>query len=295
MQTQSCPYCQSSASLLFQVPDLNRRVSAAIFDYYRCNNCGLIFKSPVPDDLGAYYPEEYYPIPETLIDLRARARKQQYKIGILKQYVKEGRLLEIGPSYGEFACVARDAGYQVDAIEMDTHCCEFLRNVVGINTINSSDIQAALDALGNYEIISLWQVIEHLPQPWEVLDSALEHLATNGVLVIATPNPHALQFRLFGKRWTHLDAPRHIQLIPMELMKRHLQEHGLRIRMATSNYRDNRGHDLYGWATRFAGPFQSQTLHKAAGKAGRIWGRLIAPLERHEPNGSTYVIIGQKV
>ena len=60
----------------------------------------------------------------------------------------------------------------------------------------------------------MWHVIEHLRRPWEVIERAAANLQDGGVLAIATPNPRALQFKLLRRRWAHLDAPRHLFLIP---------------------------------------------------------------------------------
>ena len=60
----------------------------------------------------------------------------------------------------------------------------------------------------------MFQIIEHLIDPWDTLQAAAESLLPGGVLVVATPNPGAFQFRFLRGRWTHVDAPRHTALIP---------------------------------------------------------------------------------
>jgi len=119
---------------------------------------------------------------------------------------------------GSFAYLAQEADYKTEVIEMDKTCCDFIEGVLGIKAINSADIVASLKDRGQYDVIALWQVLEHFPDPWTVLPVLAQHLAPDGILVIATPNPDAFQFRLLRSLWTHIDAPRHVELIPITLL-----------------------------------------------------------------------------
>jgi 2-polyprenyl-3-methyl-5-hydroxy-6-metoxy-1,4-benzoquinol methylase len=129
---------------------------------------------------------------------------------ILK-YKQSGKLLEIGPWIGIFSCNAKDAGFDVTTIEMDPQCVDFLRNVVGVQAVQSSDPAAAMNAMGqNFDVIALWHSLEHLPNPWVVLEKAAERLAPGGILLIAVPNIESYDFSVLRAAWMHLDAPRHL-------------------------------------------------------------------------------------
>jgi hypothetical protein len=84
----------------------------------------IIFLNSVPDNLGAYYPEDYYGgIPVSVQALEASAgQHEKYKIDLVKRVAHRGRLLEIGPSMGGFALLPRTAGHDVEATEMDQRC-----------------------------------------------------------------------------------------------------------------------------------------------------------------------------
>src|SRR5947208_13916933 len=64
-----CRFCGRAATLRLRTRDWNRRLSEVTFHYYRCSGCDLTFLSPVPTDLGRYYPADYYPMPASLTDL----------------------------------------------------------------------------------------------------------------------------------------------------------------------------------------------------------------------------------
>jgi 2-polyprenyl-3-methyl-5-hydroxy-6-metoxy-1,4-benzoquinol methylase len=291
MSSASCPQCGQSASFFMRAKDYNRHITDEVFTYFRCGDCGLIFQSPVPHNLSDYYPPEYYLLPSTLEELEPQIEFQKYKIDLVEKFVSGGRLLEIGPGRGDFAFWMKRAGFTVDVIEMDAVSCQFLRDVIQVNAIQSSDVCGTLQSLGQYNVIALWQVIEHLSDPWAVVDILSDHLLPGGLLIIATPNPEAVQFKLFRHRWTHLDAPRHLELIPATLLSKRLERTGLTLRLLTTNDQGARIHNRVGW---------QYSLNNITGHSvsmfypGAILNRLFAPLESKGYRGTTYTAFFQK-
>jgi 2-polyprenyl-3-methyl-5-hydroxy-6-metoxy-1,4-benzoquinol methylase len=214
----------------------------------------MIFLSPIPADLGSYYTQAYpaYQRP-TLQELEAKAEQERYKLDIVQNHVTRGRLLEIGPSFGGFAYLAKKAGFEVEAIEMDAECCRYLTEVVGVTAINTGRASQALEDRKPYQVAALWHVIEHLADPWETLEAVSKKLQPGGFLVIAAPNPASLQFRIFGPYWIHVDAPRHLQLIPAELIARHMESFGMKTVLTTTKDRAGTQFHSFGW---WAGSFR---------------------------------------
>ena len=295
MASLHCPKCDSSSLLLFSTHDYNKRISRERFDYYRCDACRFIFLSPIPTDLGRYYPTDYYEVPRSSAELADRAEKlQQWKLDAVTRLVDTGRLLEIGPAYGLFAFLAKRAGFDVTAIEMDSRCCSFLRETVGINVVESPDTVAELKKLPAFDVIVLWQVLEHLADPWAVLNAAAERLAPNGVLIVDTPNPQAFQFGVLGRYWTHVDAPRHVTLIPILLLVEHVRQLGLQPVLLTAADRGANGFNGFGWAFSFKNFFAGRTTGAIAHFIGRVVAKLLIPIERTGWRGSTYTAAFRK-
>jgi 2-polyprenyl-3-methyl-5-hydroxy-6-metoxy-1,4-benzoquinol methylase len=261
------------------------------FDYYRCGACGLWFLSPVPADLQDRYPEEYYTLPGP--EQFARGMDAEaYKVDLLRSHRPTGTLLELGPACGYFAGAAKRAGYDVSVIEMNAACCNYMRERVGIKVNESADIVGTLRSLPKFDIIALWHVIEHLPNPWEVLRAAADQLTDGGILVFATPNPDALQFKALRSHWTHLDAPRHVFLLPINQMVSYVRGLGLLLEEATCLDAGSLYWSTFGW---------EQSLEHLAHRGKRFlnWaGKLIAttatPLETAEGAGAAYTIVAVK-
>jgi len=217
-----CPICHGVAHFRFVAKDYNRTTTTVGFPYYRCQACGLIFLFPIPSQIDSYYTSEYYPVPASLEQLESEAALEYYKIEFVRRFVKSGRVLDIGAGYGRFVYLAHKAGYEVDAIEMNSKCGEFITRVIGTRAIVHSQPEVALADLEPYDVITFWHVVEHLTDPWSVLKAAVQKLRIGGWLIVAMPNPQSFQFRVFRQYWAHVDAPRHLNLIPQQLLTREL-------------------------------------------------------------------------
>jgi 2-polyprenyl-3-methyl-5-hydroxy-6-metoxy-1,4-benzoquinol methylase len=296
MNKPKCQCCNNSAIFSFQTRDYNRHITDEIYDYYECVHCGLIFLSPIPENLGLYYPETYYELPKTEEELHSRAKAmQQGKMDVILPFIDKGRLLEIGPAYGLFSHLAKTAGFDVTAIEMDARCCKYLRDVVGINVVEGPDTIDLLRQCEQFDVIVLWQVIEHLPNPWVVISAAIEHLTPGGFLIVDTPNPDAFQFRVLRSRWVHVDAPRHVTLIPQSLMVDFIEKRGLRSVLVSANGAIAKGYNSFGWAYSLKNFFSNQKVASLAFFLGRIISKILIPIERSGGRGSTYTAVFKKV
>src|SRR5438045_9538364 len=113
MKEISCPQCGGETEPAFQTDDQNRRLGKGPFSYRRCRDCGVIYLENVPPDLQRYYPQDYYFIARSLQELEAWANTERYKLDIVSQYRRPGRLIEVGPASGAFAYLAKHAGFEV--------------------------------------------------------------------------------------------------------------------------------------------------------------------------------------
>lgn len=292
--TSPCPACAQAAPLLFVARDVNRRLSETPFPYFRCGACGLIFLSPIPADLSAHYPSDYYGFPATPQEIDRAADHERYKIEIVQRFVKGGRLLEIGPSWGAFVHLAKRAGYEAEAIEMDSRCSAFIREKIGARVVHSADPVAALRDLAPYDVIALWHVVEHVPDPWTLLRAAADRLRPGGILLIAAPSPASLQFRLQGASWPHVDAPRHVALIPLPLLSERATALGLAPAWATTRDPGSVGWNVFGWEFFFGNLSTSRRPNRWLRSLGRKVAWLLSPLERREGAGSAYTAVFRK-
>jgi SAM-dependent methyltransferase len=292
--TTTCSACGGAMQPLFATRDYNRLVSDDVFRYVRCPCCELISLENVPADLDRFYAQDYHAFPADATVIDRAAERERYKIELVKRFASSGRLLEIGPAWGAFCLLAKRAGFAVEAIEMDPRCCAFLDSQIGVRAICSTDEAAALEQVGALDVIVLWHAFEHLRDPWRLLAAAAKRLAPGGVLLIATPNPNSWQFRLFGPRWTHVDAPRHVHLIPAGLLRRRAEALGLEELLCTTTDPGSIGWNTFGWSWSLASFVPPGFLRRAVRVAARLLAPLAAPIERREGAGSAYTAVFRK-
>jgi 2-polyprenyl-3-methyl-5-hydroxy-6-metoxy-1,4-benzoquinol methylase len=289
-----CPDCAGPAPALLRTSDLNRRVTETEFTYRRCASCGLVFLDPIPADLARYYTRDYYAVPSGKASLEAQALVERMKVGIVHRHMPDGRLVEVGAGYGAFMQAASAAGYNVTGIEMDPVSCKFIASELGLPTVNTTDIDGELRRRGPWDVIALWHIIEHLEDWCATLAAAAETLAPGGVLVLAAPNPGALQFRILGRRWVHLDAPRHLQLIPLTVLLQRAASLGLRPLEAGTARGASFGWNMFGWQASLAHLRPGREPGRLARAASLALGYAFDPLERFSRWGSTYIVVLQR-
>lgn len=273
--------------------DFNRKLASSKFTYYQCEDCASLVLAAPPPDLDRFYPNDYYLLPSSLEELAVAAEHERYKMDIVRKFVRAGRLLEIGPGLGGFAYLAKGAGFSVETVEMDERCCQFLRGVVGVGATQTSDARAVLEQSPPLHVVALWHVLEHLADPMETLEAAAAALSPRGILVLGTPNPAALQLSLFSARWAHLDAPRHLQLIPAGYICKRGLDWGLQTVLETTTDAGGLGWNRFGW---------QMSLNNVASVFGfrfpdllaRVICRLARPVERTGLRGTAYTLVLRK-
>ena len=289
-----CGACGQRMRHFFTARDYNRSVTQEAFHYGRCPDCGFISLANVPENIGQYYSSGYYMLPASEAALEHGAEHERYKIEIVQRFIKSGALLEIGPSWGAFCLLAKRAGFAVEAIEMDRICCDFINSKLGIKAINRTDERAAFDEAKPADVIALWHVIEHLRDPWALIARAVEQLNPNGILVIAAPNPDAFQFHVLGRYWPHVDAPRHLMLIPSQSLVEKMASLGMKVELITTTDEGGLGWNIFGWVYFFSNLSKRPGISRVLRVMGRMVGKLLSPIEKIEGKGSAYTMVFRK-
>jgi hypothetical protein len=136
----------------------------------------------------------------------------------------------------------------------------------------------------------MWHVLEHLPNPDEALAAVAAKLRPGGVLALGVPNPQAMQFRLLGARWAHLDAPRHLSLIPAGALIERAGELGLEPVVVTTSDPFGYHCNAHGWSCALV-RHPSEGIPRPAQHGALALTRLLAPIERRGLRGSALLML----
>jgi 2-polyprenyl-3-methyl-5-hydroxy-6-metoxy-1,4-benzoquinol methylase len=207
---QTCPLCHSeNVSIVYKhLPQYNDA------DIMQCNDCGHQF-SIIRGEINVHelYTDEIYKIVENRNSVFDRIIQREYK-GVLRQLdkikVSKGTLLDFGCGKGKFGSVAQEDGWKVKAVETSQDRAAYAKNVYGLD-VNTEFYTTGSIFNMQFDLLTLFHVLEHLPQPGVLLDQLIKNnLTDNGFVVIEVPNMSSWQSGIAKENWIHQDVPRHI-------------------------------------------------------------------------------------
>jgi SAM-dependent methyltransferase len=183
----------------------------------KCEGCGLVSvsghhaigKAKLKDlyDKNYFTGETYNNYIDEYVE---RARLFNSKFSLLKRHLPRlGRLLDVGAATGFFLDVARRNGYEVFGIEISEFASAYAREHLNLNVI-TGQIENARFPSEYFDIITMWDVLEHLPNPVQALQHARRLLKPSGILVIETLDVNCLNARILRGRWPLYTPPLHL-------------------------------------------------------------------------------------
>lgn len=184
----------------------------------RCKGCGLRFITPQDNGerSSELYSKDYfhgirdekfvyklYLKSASSLIWRIRARK-------VAKYLKRGeRILDIGCGWGDFLFHMEKKGYRGYGVDVSEEACRISRTKVkGI--IRKGHVQDCNFPSDYFHVVTMWHVLEHIPDPIKVLQEIYRILKEDGHLIISVPNIECISFKIAKSKWQVLDFPRHL-------------------------------------------------------------------------------------
>ncbi len=194
------------------------------YELSSCGSCGFVrMGTPPSAPENELYPDAYY----RKMSGFSRALELLF-LGERRAAVEgrktRGAVLDIGCGSGEFLRVMSDAGWTVSGVEPSHFGAGSAPEGVHHGTLESAAFPAA-----SFDAITMWQVLEHIPDPAAALSSARVLLKDDGFLLVSVPNISSLQARFGRDLWFSLDLPRHIWHFSPSTLLRLLEKSGFRV------------------------------------------------------------------
>ncbi|TDU43529.1 methyltransferase family protein [Gelidibacter sediminis] len=193
-------------------------VSGENFQLLLNEDMGMLetFPKPSEDRLPEYYKSEDY-ISHT--DAKRNLFEKVYhvvkgialqrKLKLIESVVPESKsLLDVGCGTGDFLKVASKAGWKVSGIEPNVHA-RLIANKKTDEAVYDSEHLFKFES-EYFDVITLWHVLEHLPNLEEHMAVFNKLLKNNGTLIIAVPNYNSYDASLYKEFWAAYDVPRHL-------------------------------------------------------------------------------------
>ncbi|SOD96553.1 class I SAM-dependent methyltransferase [Spirosoma fluviale] len=230
-----CPVCDNSTFSPYLVCE-DYLVSNQKFEIQQCQQCGFRLTNPRPDgnSIGAYYKSDQYVSHNDkgggLINTAYRTVRNytlQSKLNLINELTgKPGRIVDVGCGTGAFLESCQKGGWAITGMEPDPDARAMAKEKL------QAEVKPDLEALAGaepFDIVSLWHVLEHIPNLSESIQQLRNLLTEQGTLLIAVPNSDSYDAQLFKEYWAAYDVPRHLHHFTPLTIEPLFNKHGFKL------------------------------------------------------------------
>jgi len=235
IEIKNCPVCnKSNFSKHLESKDFS--VSKESFVVVSCDTCDFHFTNPRPSDenLGKYYISDHYishnntrrTLFEKIYQLVRRIAING-KFRLISTFFRSGRILDVGCGTGDFLNKCKSKNWETKGVEPS----EIARNQA-INN-HKLDVEESTDLSkleGEFDIITMWHVLEHVPILNETLVQFNQLLSKKGKIIIAVPNLESYDAKYYKEYWAAYDLPIHLYHFSKKSICTLFEKHGFSLR-----------------------------------------------------------------
>lgn len=223
-----CPICES--------PQSTSHYLVKGCDIVECRHCSMIYvPTPAPEFASAYNDSikskpiesgSFYnyrsEISSHLITFKARLEESE------KILAQKGRLLDVGCALGHLGEAAKRRGWDVYVTDVSEYAVLESREQFHLNAFISGPDKLPV-LTGKFNLVTLYNVVEHLSHPLDLLKEISRTLANDGLLHVTTPNSCSWSARIMGKHWFHLKPSENFLYFTPETLHSVLERSGFEV------------------------------------------------------------------
>ena len=206
------------------------------YKIYSCARCGSAFVFPMPENAGGVYNDKYFGNPDqndgfgyTNYDKDKEAMREvfiSHLISLEKLVPPERSIFDVGAATGYFLDVASSRGWQTSGSEISPSAAsEAMARGHKIFLGNLPDMANG----DTFDVVTMWDVIEHLTNPQSYVDKIRKILKPGGILAINTPDAGSLFAKVMGKRWHLYVPPEHLVYFTVRSLEAFLVKNGFTV------------------------------------------------------------------
>lgn len=207
------------------------------YDLYKCATCSLIrtdLREKYQSFVHKHYSRGYFTGDPTRSAYADYGRDKTYITKNLEKFMRfiksqksTGTFLDVGCAYGYAVELAVQNGYEAHGFDASEHAVTEAKKLVGDKRIKQGLITEVSYKSKSFDVISLFDVFEHLSDPIGDIRQLTNYLTDDGIMIIATGDAKSFAAKLFGRRWTFFIPPQHLFFFNRENMIIALHKAGL--------------------------------------------------------------------
>jgi len=196
-----CPLCGST------------RIEELFRNALKCSECKLIFINISELDLEKIYDSNYFKgkvYRDYMREAPIRLKIFREKLRLIREYLPDsGKLLDVGAAAGFFLEAVKELKYETYGVEISEYASSFARSQFKHNIVTGDFLKIDLPE-DYFNVVTMWDILEHFVNPFEALKKSYKILKNNGVLVVETLNTDTLLFKILRDRWPLFAPPYHL-------------------------------------------------------------------------------------
>lgn len=212
------------------------------FNIVKCNECGLVYVNPraTDEELVFIYQHDYFNNKEYgyvsyTQEKRLRIKNFERWLNDIKHLLpvsKDISALDIGCAAGYCLLGMKAKGYYAEGLELDESMYHDL--IAAGYTVFQKTIED-FEPTRKYALVTMFDVIEHIPHIDSAFKRIYQLLENNGILVIVTPDYNSFQRKVFGRKWFQFKPIEHIQYFTKETLSIFANRNGFELISCSSS------------------------------------------------------------
>ncbi len=203
-------------------PERELKFEDGPFSVVTCRSCGLTYVTPRLADgvlLEQVYDEGYWSSDSAkergYTDYRSDEplylKTYRRRLAVVRRhFARPGRVLDVGCAAGYFLRVMREEGWQVTGLEPSDAIRPHAERLLGAEHVHRGLLGEAALERGSFDLVTMWDVIEHIPDVVGAVREVHRLLRPGGRFLIETQNVDSRAAKVLGKRWQHYKHAEHI-------------------------------------------------------------------------------------
>lgn len=224
-----CPVCSGR----------KRKLLIAVDKWHieQCQQCSVGILDPMPksDELKTIYDTEYFRSqyknlgePMGSAAFKRRISQQSHRVKFFRRFRRKGTVLDLGCALGYFVFACRQFNYDARGADISGANATYVRNELHL-PLDIGPIQELDYPQASFDIITMWHILEHLPDPHDCLQKVKYWLKPDGLIVIDVPNYEGTDAQHAWKDWKGWAVPFHLLHFTPRALYTLLEMHGLQV------------------------------------------------------------------